>query len=145
MESSSSSLYFPRTKSLPNPNFNGIKPVRYCHSFPNAGSSSSSSSSTTPSEYKYESLKEILGSPSSPKGPLITCSCGTDDIPIRNRLVQKAAWSYLQPAMPAIKTPSQKCFFLLLWERLSHELKRPIKFVNQIIGLFAAAGVRRYN
>ncbi|XP_009800786.1 uncharacterized protein [Nicotiana sylvestris] len=121
MESSSSS-YFPRTKSLPNPSF---KPVGYC---PNAGSSS-------PSEYKYESLKEILG---SPKGPLITCSCGTDDIPIRNRLVQKAAWSYLQPAMPAINTPSHNCFFLFLWDRL----KRPLKFVNQI---FAAAGVTRYN
>lgn len=91
------------------------------------------------SEYKYESLKELLASSPTNYSPLITCTCdGTDEIPnIRNRLVQKAACSYLKSAMPAIKRPSQnclhKCVFLLMLEKLSNDLiKRPVKFISKI-------------
>ncbi|KAJ7981212.1 hypothetical protein O6P43_000504 [Quillaja saponaria] len=86
----------------------------------------------TESTSTYTSLKDLMPSVNGNLG-IITCS---DDIPISNNLVQKAAWTYLQPMMTSSKPiiVRKKRFLLLcrVWNKLKPQVHAYLRFIKRL-------------
>ena len=108
--------------------------VREETAFAAANNSELANSSNSPS---YTSLKELLP-PSSEirrRKSMLSKRFGmqsSQEIPISNFIVQKAAWAYLQPSPPVSSfVAGSKCILYLVWDEFKLPLHTCLNFINR--------------
>lgn len=85
----------------------------------------------------YTSIKDLLlpvNAVNSPKPNTPYQAQPGTDICIRNRLVQQAAWAYLQP-MSTSSGSSAQSFFRRIWPRVSEFVVRVFDWVVRVVGI----------